>query len=124
MLFGLCITFALIAFVSLITAIAIDVEADVLFYDNATIDSTSCSLRKKKALVFAFIMCISIGVSVTTGKINSDRDRVAKMHIDNTEFQNKLISSYKEKYGLDENIVDYSGYIKESNSAEVSTESK
>src|SRR5574344_375330 len=124
MLFGLCITFALIAFVSLITAIAIAVEADVLFYDNATIDSTSCSLRKKKALVFAFIMCISIGVSVTTGKINSDRDRVAKMHIDNTEFHNKLISSYKEKYGLDENIVDYSGYIKESNSAEVSTESK
>ena len=124
MLFGLCITFAFIAFVSLITAIAIDVEADVLFYDNIIIDSTSCSLRKKKALVFAFIMCISIGVSVTTGKINSDRDRVAKMHIDNTEFQNKLISSYKEKYDLDENIVDYSGYIKESNSAEVSTESK
>ena len=123
MLFGLCITFALIAFVSFITAIAIDVEADVLFYGNA-INSTSCSLRKKKALVFAFIMCISIGVSVTTGKINSDRDRVAKMHIGNTELQNKLISSYKEKYGLDENIVDYSGYIKESNSAEVSTESK
>src|SRR5574344_598123 len=111
MFFGLCVTFALIAAVLLIAAISIIIDAEILSIYNNDIDSVSYLNKKKKALIFAFITCLSIGISVTTGKINNNRDKVIKMHIDDIEFQNKLISSYKEKYGLDKNIIDYSEYI-------------
>lgn len=94
----------LIVFLSLIT-IVVAIAMMVLFGEENNVLGFIC----------AIVACFTISAVVAIGTINSDRNKEEKVNLKNREFQSKLVQSYKEKYGQDEDINSYEKFIEDYN---------
>lgn|SRR5574344_490868 len=107
MYFGLCVTFSLLAVVFIFSAC---MDAFVYLDDDSIGYKDEISL-KRKIFIYFIIASLLIGAASCIHHVGTNKDTSDKLHLDDKTFQENLISSYKEKNGLDKDIIDYSDYI-------------
>lgn|SRR5574344_500311 len=92
---------------------ALFTSISVVFFYKSLYDSIHCIEHTLRSWLIC-ALCISCSITFGIKVYTVNRSRM--LHLDDRQFQEKLISSYKEKYPLDEEIIDYSKFIEETTS--------